>query len=195
MSKIEENKAKKREGVLSASQSLFLADGYERTSMDTVAKESGVTKQTLYRYFPSKIALFQATLRYIGEQHGWDSTQTLNHSDTNKALQAFAEEFIQFHVSSNHIALFRLLVAENRQFPEIVDSFDSVRSDNTMAQLTEFFKTRLNIQKPKSTIQLWLGMLLTLRNSVLMGGRSPSKKQIKDHAKVATEFLLSSIGQ
>jgi AcrR family transcriptional regulator len=193
MSKIEANKARKRVLILSAAQKIFLSDGYERTSMDVVSAEAGVTKQTLYRYFPSKIDLFQATLRYIGEQHGGDSTQTLEHADIKKALLAFAEEFIQFHVSFDHIALYRLLVAESGQFPEILDSFETVRSDNTMAQLITFFKQRLTILKPETTIQLWLGMLLNLRGSVLMGGKPPSKKQIKDHAQVATELLLASM--
>ncbi|WP_316349037.1 helix-turn-helix domain-containing protein [Desulfuromonas acetoxidans] len=47
--------------MLNAAKQLFLAHGYDATSMDTVARQATVTKQMVYRYFPSKANL-SATL-------------------------------------------------------------------------------------------------------------------------------------
>ncbi len=40
----------------------FAANGYERTSLDAIAEDADVSKVTIYSYFPSKKALFEATI-------------------------------------------------------------------------------------------------------------------------------------
>ena len=52
--------AAKREQILTAATRLFAIHGYGGTSMDAVSSEAGVSKQTLYRYFPSKADLLSA---------------------------------------------------------------------------------------------------------------------------------------
>lgn len=52
----------KREQIEEAACALFLADGYEATSMAAVAKAAGVAPNTLYWYFASKDDLLVATL-------------------------------------------------------------------------------------------------------------------------------------
>ncbi|RKQ88884.1 TetR/AcrR family transcriptional regulator [Brockia lithotrophica] len=48
--------------VLRTALVLFSERGYEGVSMDAIAEASGVAKQTLYNYFPSKEALFREVL-------------------------------------------------------------------------------------------------------------------------------------
>ena len=40
--------------VVSTAKKLFSENGFERTSIDAIAKESGVTKKTIYSHFNSK---------------------------------------------------------------------------------------------------------------------------------------------
>lgn len=56
--KLELNKKRKITAVLSAAEEIFLKRPYSAITMDEVAKTAGVTKKTLYTYFPSKLALF-----------------------------------------------------------------------------------------------------------------------------------------
>lgn len=44
----------KRTAILQAAERLFAQRGYESTTMDAIANSAGVSKATLYRYFPSK---------------------------------------------------------------------------------------------------------------------------------------------
>ncbi|MBU5257211.1 TetR/AcrR family transcriptional regulator [Tissierella praeacuta] len=44
--------------VIKKAEELFLKLGYKATSMDQIAEESGVSKMTIYKYFPSKEELF-----------------------------------------------------------------------------------------------------------------------------------------
>jgi AcrR family transcriptional regulator len=51
-----------RERILRAAESVFLRQEFHEVLMDDVARASGVGKGTLYRYFPSKRALYRALL-------------------------------------------------------------------------------------------------------------------------------------
>jgi AcrR family transcriptional regulator len=48
------------EAILDAARNAFLADAFDRVTLNRIAEESGVTVQTVIRRFGSKEALFQA---------------------------------------------------------------------------------------------------------------------------------------
>jgi len=50
--------------LVDSATSVFIRAGYRRTQMSDVAAEAGVAKGTLYLYFESKEALFDAALRH-----------------------------------------------------------------------------------------------------------------------------------
>jgi AcrR family transcriptional regulator len=50
----------KRAAILEGARAVFLRHGFAQGSMDAVAAEAGVGKQTIYRHFRSKAALVQA---------------------------------------------------------------------------------------------------------------------------------------
>jgi AcrR family transcriptional regulator len=52
----------KREDVLDTALALFAAHGYHAVGVDRIAQEAGVSKMTLYKYFPTKDALIESVL-------------------------------------------------------------------------------------------------------------------------------------
>src|SRR5271154_2380195 len=50
----------KRAAILKGARAVFMREGFVQGSMDAVAAEAGVGKQTIYRHFRSKEALVQA---------------------------------------------------------------------------------------------------------------------------------------
>ena len=50
---------RKRAAILAGAEEVFLDRGYALTTMDDVATAAGVGKQTVYRHFASKEALFE----------------------------------------------------------------------------------------------------------------------------------------
>jgi AcrR family transcriptional regulator len=61
-----------RERVLDTAATLFVRDGYSRTSMKAIARELGITAPTLYWYFDSKQNIFstlmESTLRDFNDE-------------------------------------------------------------------------------------------------------------------------------
>ncbi|OYX94036.1 MAG: TetR family transcriptional regulator, partial [Novosphingobium sp. 35-62-5] len=48
--------------LLDTARTAFVAEGYDRVSIDAIAREAGVSKETIYRHFVDKQALFRAAL-------------------------------------------------------------------------------------------------------------------------------------
>ena len=57
-SKLEYNKKKKILAIVQAAEEVFCQKPYSSITVDEIAARAGVTKRTLYSYFPSKLALF-----------------------------------------------------------------------------------------------------------------------------------------
>lgn len=60
-----------RDQILQSAAQLFMRFGYEGVSLNAVADDCGVTKATVYYYFPTKADLFTSTLvRLLGNVKG-----------------------------------------------------------------------------------------------------------------------------
>ncbi|KUO02683.1 TetR/AcrR family transcriptional regulator [Streptomyces caeruleatus] len=64
---LREGSTRKRAAILTAARELFLADGFDRTSVDAVAARAGVSKRTVYDYFGDKRTLLQAVVDGVGQ--------------------------------------------------------------------------------------------------------------------------------
>ena len=52
----------KRDNIIDHAEKLFSELGIENTTMDIIAKDTGISKRTVYTYFSSKTELYQAIL-------------------------------------------------------------------------------------------------------------------------------------
>src|SRR6202021_1230929 len=64
------NTDKKRRAILEAAMSVFLKSGYLGASMDEIAAIAQVSKQTVYKQFASKEALFVGIVRGMTDRAG-----------------------------------------------------------------------------------------------------------------------------
>lgn len=64
---LREGSTQKRAAILTAARELFLADGFDRTSVDAVAARAGVSKRTVYDYFGDKRTLLQSVVDGVGQ--------------------------------------------------------------------------------------------------------------------------------
>lgn len=193
MGRMEEKREAKRLSILNAAREEFLSAGYEAANMDRIASLAAVTKQTVYRYFPSKIELFEATVRFVGQSSKADFARHLTDPDTRKALAGFAQGFIRWHIADEPLRIFRLLVAESAKSPEIIESFFAVAPDETSAALSQFLKERLSVANPNEAVLLFTSMLFAFRDDVLFGRGRPDEQEIVRLAEAATRVLLADL--
>lgn len=191
MKKIARKKKQKRDSILDAAQALFQSGGFIGTSMDKIAAKAGVTKQTVYRYFDSKEALFKATLEIQRFQVNNDFLEALELENPAEALEGFAIGFLERHLSKTHLAHIRLLVSEGPRVPEITRTFYGTGPRRTKSRLNRFFKKRFRIENAEFEIDVFLTILLALRMPVLTGLEAPpSAAGMRRHAAKAVKVLL-----
>jgi len=58
-----EFKADRREAILDAAQRLFVAHGYDRTTLREIAREAGLSTGAIYIYFQTKATILEAVCR------------------------------------------------------------------------------------------------------------------------------------
>jgi AcrR family transcriptional regulator len=116
----------KGDQIRAAAQRLFLQHGYAGASMDAIAAEAGVAKQTLYRYYPSKESLFTDVLRQLLTAHlpaalTVDVTHVplTSRADLEAALRAFAQASVASALQPEALALLRMIVAETPGVPHL----------------------------------------------------------------------------
>ena len=91
--------------ILATSGELFRTHGMHRTTMDDIAKALCISKKTLYRYFPRKEALVNASVTWIYEQLV-DELLTIYHSATafpDKLWQQYRAVFTFYADAPRHL--------------------------------------------------------------------------------------------
>jgi TetR/AcrR family transcriptional repressor of mexJK operon len=103
----------KRKLMLEAASDQFLANGYSGCSMEMVAKQSGVSKQTVYSHFSNKEALFLAVIKDKSAEYQLDDKHL--EIEGNSLVQLLRERGLQL-VKILHddrvIAIYRVIIGE-----------------------------------------------------------------------------------
>ena len=113
----------KRRQILDGARRVFLADGFDGASMNDVARVAAVSKGTLYVYFDSKEALFEALIR---EDRKQQAERLVFPGDTNvprEQLASFGRQLITLMTQPELIAQVRIVIAATAKFPSLGRAF------------------------------------------------------------------------
>lgn len=106
----------RREAILEIASQVFLEFGFERASMAEIVRRIGGSKSTIYGYYPSKEALFQAVTQAAGERHIETAFAELAAHDMQhgiaEVLARFGEKLATFMCRQEMIATHRMVLAE-----------------------------------------------------------------------------------
>lgn len=111
-------KGRKFDQVLDGARQVFLRDGFEGASVDDIARAAGVSKATLYSYFPDKRLLFVEVAKSECRRHA-DEAEALidDNAPVQAVLRLAAERLIAFMQTELSIRMYRMCVAEADRFP------------------------------------------------------------------------------
>lgn len=127
----------------------FLDHGYDATTMEAVAKATGITKRTLYARYPNKRALFISVIRWAQAQFAWDDPlPDIDTDDLEAGLMSIARSAMTRATDPYVIRLNRMATAEAERFPEVVDFARSLGSSPRV----EVVKDLLRVHAERGTV-------------------------------------------
>jgi AcrR family transcriptional regulator len=117
-------RGRKFDQVLDGARGVFMRDGFEGASVDDIAREAGVSKATLYAYFPDKRVLFVEVAKAECLRQADEAEAQVNPDmRPEEALAVAARKLTEFFSSPVFLRIFRVIVAEAERFPELGREF------------------------------------------------------------------------
>lgn len=117
-------KGRKYDDVLAGAREVFLTQGFEGASVDDIARAAGVSKATLYSYFPDKRLMFLEVAKAECCKQAVDAENKISPQvKLQDALMIAAVTLVEFFTSEFYLRMFRVVVAESERFPELGRQF------------------------------------------------------------------------
>ena len=111
--------------LLEAALDLFVEKGFAATRVDEVAARAGVSKGTLFLYFPSKEELFKAVVRQniAGRFEEWTQELETFEGSTTELLRYCYQVWWERIGSTKASGITKLMFSEAQNFPEIMQFY------------------------------------------------------------------------
>ena len=128
---------KRRDRISAVAEGVFLERGYAETTMQLIAERAGASKETLYRHFGCKEALFSEVVRrrsaiMMGGEEGELS------GPPRQVLFDLALSILHFLGGADLICLYRVVVAESPREPELGRIFYAQGPGRVIARLSDY---------------------------------------------------------
>lgn len=115
---------RKFDQVLEGARQVFMADGFESANVDDIARVAGVSKATLYSYFPDKALLFSEVARCECDRMAEEAMSEADLAGPIRDVLTFAaNKILTFLLSDFSQQMFRICLAERDRFPELAREF------------------------------------------------------------------------
>ena len=134
-------KGRKFDQVLEGAREVFMADGFEGASVDDIARAAGVSKATLYSYFPDKRLLFVEVATTECLRQADDAIHNIDRSaPPREVLCRVGKHFLGFITSTLGQQIFRICVAESDRFPDIGQAFYASGPQVMRREMADYFE-------------------------------------------------------
>jgi len=187
----------KRKQILDSAIGLFTEQGYAAASMDLIAKNADVSKQTVYSHFGSKDDLFFAAIEQVcASLHILDLSMD-DLSDPQHILLQLAQRFTEVITSKQACAVHKICAFESGAYPQVSDIFYKaapLRVTNEVAQLM----SKLHEQKILNIDNAWyaaLQFLNMLKGELWMQIEFNTKeritpREVDDYLRDSVDFFI-----
>lgn len=172
LSRREQNRSEKRNRALDAALKVFSEKGYASATMDAIAAKAGLTKPTLYSYFPSKDELFNEMMLAPRD----NMLMAFDHAPQDchvMQLWDFSWAYSKTVMQPEFLALARLVIADAQRSPELGKAYQASGPDRVLKGLAQFMTRqaqldRLDIKDAELAAEDFWGLILSApRNRAL----------------------------
>lgn len=188
--------------ILAAAEDVFLEHGYLAGSLDEVARRANASKATIYAHFGSKEGLFKV----IVAQKLASATEVLRQGDERHAkvaetLSLLGKNFLKLLLSPGPLKIYRLMVAQGEQFPELAQLWFENGPKAAIATLGRFLNEHqacgeLELDDPEQAAEFFLMMLRGRLHIRAVSGLSkpPYEKEIDRTVAAAVDMFMRAYG-
>ena len=153
----------KRAAILDAGRRVFLRDGYA-ASMDRIAEEAGVSKQTIYKHFSAKEQLFMEIVRARADLLTAPLCNNPTDAPPEAVLRQFALSFLDLLQMPDYGCLLRVVAGAAPQFPKLAHDFFEVGPRLAVQRLADYLAAqdtagRLRIPDPPVAAEQFLSLV------------------------------------
>ena len=114
--------------IITAGLAEFSEHGFERANLERIAKSAGIAKGTIYIYFPSKEALFEAAVRDRIVQSFEQTEMDLSALDASAIdmMELLVRKTYERFVRTDASALMHVMISEGQRFPGLIEYYHKV---------------------------------------------------------------------
>jgi TetR/AcrR family transcriptional regulator, mexJK operon transcriptional repressor len=200
----ERRSARKRRAILEGATEVFLRNGYRGASMDQIAALAGVSKQTVYKHFSDKEALFsEIVISAVDAVAGPVHDEVLKLEDSGEVeadLRGLARRLLGRVMQPRILRLRRLVIGEAGRFPDLGRTFYEQGPGRTIAALSAVFEGLaargvLRLQDPALAAAHfnWLVMSIPLNRAMLLGeDQPPASAELNRYADAGVHAFLAA---
>jgi len=137
-------RGRKFDQVLAGATAVFLKDGFERASVDDIAREAQVSKATLYSYFPDKRLLFVEVCKRECQRHSEEALKILDYASPPQEFLGFAgRRLLEILLSDFGQQMYRMAVSQSHHFSELGVQFHESGPGLVRAALIPYFEAAI----------------------------------------------------
>ncbi len=193
----------KRQQILEGARRVFLHDGFDGASIGDIVRAAGVSKGTVYAYFPSKEKLFEA-LMVEDRRKQAEALFTIdeNDRDVEAVLRRLGESFVQMLYAPASLELLRIVIGAAGKFPSIGKAFFDAGPCNGTSRLGRYLERMteqgvLRVDEPQLAARQFLDLCKTgIHLRLLLGDREPPKREeIERNLDSAVRVFMAAYGR
>ncbi len=135
------NRIARERAILDTALQVFSKQGFAGATMEEIATQTGISKPTLYQYFPNKSDLFTAmmTAKRDAMLMAFDPSDA---SDMVPQLCRFATSYARTVMRPDMLSLARLIIGEAQRFPEIGRAYQAAGPDQLLEGMTRYLTSQ-----------------------------------------------------
>lgn len=186
--------------LLDVALDLFLANGFERTTVEAVAAAVNMTKRTVYARYEDKAALFKAAVRRAIErtQTSPEALAALDKGELEPTLVTFAQWRVAHVTNPQGLRLQRILATESYRFPEIFTWSYEDGAGPALAFLVDLLRRHtlagaVSIDRPEMAANVFMSMVVGGPVRFLVSGNKLSQSDIGERIAYAVALFLNGV--
>jgi TetR/AcrR family transcriptional repressor of mexJK operon len=178
---------------------LFLKHGFTETTMQMIASEAGGSKETLYRHFASKEALFAELISARAAAIAGPQSALAGDEAPDKVLTELGLSLMRVISMRDASSLLSIVVAETHRAPDLASIFYCQGPGATLERLTGYLRSatrrgQLRCPDPQRAAKLFLGAVISQHHLYSLIGQPAkpvTKVEMRKHVRASVEMFLS----